>query len=161
VRGSQCKFEENNPNAEKNFALEKYGPHSKCFEHTNKMWEEKSCQQTREWQHFGSGCYTYKCFNGRLHLNVGNYTFECFHAGQELNVRIFESGWLKIGAILCPSCDELCGDEFASRGESCNESKLVPSSYSYPKDHLKCDANKVILPSVFLIALAVLMRLHI
>lgn len=92
VRGSQCQFEDNNPSElnevflcglifkrvfllyfiepEKNFALESYGEGSKCFEHTEKMWEERSCRQTREWQHWGSGCYKYKCENGRLHIIV-------------------------------------------------------------------------------------------
>lgn len=95
VRGSQCQFEDNNPSKwlkililrhllclasfsvflifagpEKNFALESYGNHSKCFDHTDSMWEERSCRQTREWQHWGSGCYKYRCDNGRLHIMV-------------------------------------------------------------------------------------------
>lgn len=141
VRGSQCNFEENNPTAEKNFALEKYGRHSKCFEHSDKMWEERSCTQTREWQHFGSGCYTYTCTKGRIHIHVSNYTFECFHTGQSLDIRIFENNWLKMGVIKCPPCDELCDDEFAAIGETCMPSqKELPSSHSYPKDNLKCNA---------------------
>lgn len=91
VRGSQCQFEDNNPSKKtqtivanslvlidilystepaKNFALESYGNHSKCFDHTEDMWEERSCRQTREWQHWGSGCYKYRCENGRLHIMV-------------------------------------------------------------------------------------------
>lgn len=58
---------------EKNFALEKYGKHSKCFDHSEHMWEERSCRQTREWQHWGSGCYEYKCLNGRLQILVSYY----------------------------------------------------------------------------------------
>lgn len=42
---------------EKNFALEYYGPGSKCFNHNKEMWEERTCQQVRQWQHWGSGCY--------------------------------------------------------------------------------------------------------
>lgn len=57
---------------EKNFALESYGNHSKCFDHTDSMWEERSCRQTREWQHWGSGCYKYRCEKGRLHILVYN-----------------------------------------------------------------------------------------
>lgn len=141
VRGSQCNFEENNPMPEKNFALEKYGKQSKCFEHSDKMWEERSCLQTREWQHFGSGCYTYSCKNGRLHIHVSNYTFECFHAGQSLDIRILESNWLKMGVIKCPSCEELCEEEFAAIGESCKPpQKELPSGHYYPKDNLKCAA---------------------
>lgn len=91
VRGSHCQFEDNNPSSlhrknqlefslfnfhhfhiesEKNFALESYGANSKCFDHSEKMWEERSCRQTREWQHWGSGCYKYKCDNRRLHILV-------------------------------------------------------------------------------------------
>ena len=55
---------------DKNFALEKYGPHSRCFDHTNDMWEERTCKQARQWQHWGSGCYLYKCEAGRLHIMV-------------------------------------------------------------------------------------------
>lgn len=45
VRGSKCSFTENNPKPEKNFALEHYGPQSKCFNHNNEMWEERSCNE--------------------------------------------------------------------------------------------------------------------
>lgn len=30
---------------DKNFALESYGESSKCFDHTNQMWEQRSCRQ--------------------------------------------------------------------------------------------------------------------
>lgn len=60
---------------EKNFALESYGNHSKCFDHTENMWEERSCRQTREWQHWGSGCYKYRCENGRLQILVKLFAF--------------------------------------------------------------------------------------
>lgn len=55
---------------DKNFALEVYGDNSKCFDHTNQMWEEQTCKQVRQWQHWGSGCYEYSCQNGRLHIIV-------------------------------------------------------------------------------------------
>lgn len=45
VRGSKCSFEENNPSQEKNFALEKYGPDSKCMNHNEEMWEERNCHE--------------------------------------------------------------------------------------------------------------------
>ena len=56
VRGSQCQFVENSPPLDKNFALEFYGPNSRCFNHKEK-WEERACSQSRQWQHWGSGCY--------------------------------------------------------------------------------------------------------
>lgn len=60
---------------EKNFALESYGANSKCFDHTESMWEERSCRQTREWQHWGSGCYQYECENRRLHILVSLFIY--------------------------------------------------------------------------------------
>jgi leishmanolysin-like peptidase len=45
VRGSKCQYEENNPVSEKNFALEYYGLNSKCFNHNDQMWEERTCTQ--------------------------------------------------------------------------------------------------------------------
>lgn len=160
VRGSQCKFEENNPHKEKNFALEAYGgQHSKCFEHTEKMWEERNCHQTREWQNWGSGCYKYSCSGGRLHIHISNYTYECFHPGQELNIRVFDMNWLKIGAIVCPSCKDLCGKEFAALGQSCKKPEEAPSSYYYPKDLLKCGV-KAHMPSILVFITFVSLKLH-
>jgi leishmanolysin-like peptidase len=154
VRGSQCQFEDNNPKAEKNFALESYGLNSKCFEHSeSNMWEERSCRQTREWQHWGSGCYNYKCEDGRLHIIVGNYSYECFYPGQELSIRILAYGWLHKGAVVCPSCKEMCGEEFARRGEECRKSEEAPNINYYPRDQLKCSASAFRLNTILVISL--------
>lgn len=34
------------------------------------MWEERTCRQVRQWQHWGSGCYQYTCEGGRLNIIV-------------------------------------------------------------------------------------------
>lgn len=141
VRGSRCSYEENTPNSDVNFALENYGVHSKCFDHSDKVWEQKSCRQIREWQHWGSGCYKYKCESGRLHIVVGNYSYTCFHASQVLQIRIIKKGWLHKGGVVCPPCREMCAEEFASRNEYCKggEEPLPPNLY--PNDVLTCDAT--------------------
>ena len=36
------------------------------------MWEERSCGQVRQWQHWGSGCYEFTCEAGRLHIIILN-----------------------------------------------------------------------------------------
>ncbi|XP_050084903.1 leishmanolysin-like peptidase [Anopheles aquasalis] len=138
VRGSQCQFEDNNPKPEKNFALESYGPNSKCFDHSESMWEERSCRQTREWQHWGSGCYQYRCDHGRLHILIANKSYECFYAGQKLNIQLMGEGWLHRGAVICPSCKELCNSEFERRGERCKVSEEAPADSYYPRDELSC-----------------------
>ncbi|KAJ8947161.1 hypothetical protein NQ318_002524 [Aromia moschata] len=138
VRGSHCQYLENNPKPGKNFALEKYGENSRCFEHTNQMWEERSCRQMRQWRHWGSGCYGYRCQNGRLHLLVENYSYECFHKNQEISIRIISDGWLHKGAIICPPCKEICEEEFAARNETCKLGDESPPSTAYSRDELQC-----------------------
>ncbi|XP_062702031.1 leishmanolysin-like peptidase isoform X1 [Aedes albopictus] len=168
VRGSQCQFEDNNPKPEKNFALESYGADSKCFDHSEHMWEERSCRQTREWQHWGSGCYRYKCERGRLHIIIANYSYECYYAGQELSVRLIAGGWLHKGAVICPSCKEMCNTEFELRGDRCKVSEEVPQSSNYPKHELKCSAGSIVGPtkefnvffSLLVIGISMLFRLE-
>ncbi|CAD0207017.1 unnamed protein product [Chrysodeixis includens] len=127
VRGSRCSYEENTPKTDVNFALENYGAHSKCFDHSDKVWEQKSCRQ------------------------VGNYSYTCYHAGQVLQVRIIKRGWLHKGGVVCPPCRELCGEEFASRNEYCKggEEPLPPNLY--PNDILVCKATHLA-PTAVLIA---------
>lgn len=141
VRGSHCRYPENNPRPDKNFALETYGENSKCFEHTDQMWDEKNCKQIRQWMHWGSGCYAYQCREGRLHVMVTNYTYTCYHANQPIYIRIKSNGWLHKGAIVCPPCKEVCGKEFEEQGKRCYGGEEAPPSTSYHRDELKCDSN--------------------
>lgn len=105
------------------------------------MWEERSCHQTREWQHWGSGCYKYNCFDGRLHILVGNYSYKCSFPGQKLSIRITANGWLHKGAIMCPSCHELCDAHFAAIGTECRPSEEPDPLNKYPRDNLTCGAD--------------------
>ena len=102
------------------------------------MWEERSCRQTREWQHWGSGCYKYKCENRHLSIIVANYTYVCYYPGQQIYIRIMSGGWLHKGAVICPPCHELCGDYFAEQGEECRIQEEAPPSNKYPHDNLSC-----------------------
>ena len=138
VRGSQCQFTENNPSPEKNFALESYGLSSKCFNHYN-QWEERTCTQVRQWQHWGSGCYEYTCSDGRLNLVISNHTFPCYYKGQELRIQLYANDWLHSGTIVCPSCHSIC----SSQGFKCKpDLKTVRTSdqIKYHRDFLKCSS---------------------
>ncbi|KAJ2942355.1 hypothetical protein O0L34_g15904 [Tuta absoluta] len=152
VRGSRCSFEENTPKTDVNFALENYGVHSKCFDHSDRVWEQKSCRQIREWQHWGSGCYKYQCQQGRLHIIVGDYTYTCFHAGQVLQVRIMKQGWLHKGGVVCPPCSEMCGEEFKARQEYCKGAEEAPPPNLYPNDRLKCGATALSTSAILILA---------
>lgn len=109
------------------------------------MWEERSCKQTREWQHWGSGCYDYRCRKGHLHIIVANYSFECYHPGQEIHIRIFKNNWLHRGSLVCPHCQEICGAEFEARNETCKKPEEAPPANYYHKDEIKCsDATTIV-----------------
>ena len=41
-------------------------------------------------------------------LQVDNRTFPCYYPGQELQIRLIAQGWLHVGSISCPSCEEIC-----------------------------------------------------
>ena len=163
VRGSHCMYEENNPSKylqkilglngfqkpveivgpERNFALESYGERSKCFDHTDKMWEEMNCEQVRQWQHWGSGCYRYHCKNGRLHIEVMNQTFTCFYPRQELQVSLLAHSWLHSGSLVCPSCEEICGTEFRRNGEKCRPGMIPTKNHPYYFDSMVCGAPSI------------------
>ncbi|XP_021940334.1 leishmanolysin-like peptidase [Zootermopsis nevadensis] len=142
VRGSHCQYNENNPSQEKNFALEQYGSNSRCFDHTNQMWEECSCQQVRRWQHWGSGCYQFTCQAGRLHIMVANYTYTCYFPGQELSILIISNGWLHRGALVCPPCEDLCQVELLQLGDRCKPASVLPPLAVYHKDELTCSSER-------------------
>lgn len=143
VRGSHCMYSENNPSADRNFALEKYGPRSKCFDHTDKMWEERSCLQVRQWQHWGSGCYQYYCGeDGRLKINVMGRNFTCFYPQQEIPISLLSNDWLHKGAVVCPDCAEVCAEEYRlNGGGKCAGGVLPPKGYVYPMDDLTCSGS--------------------
>ena len=149
VRGSHCMYSENNPSAERNFALEKYGTRSKCFDHTDKMWEERSCVQVRQWQHWGSGCYQYYCSNdNRLVINVMGRNFTCFYPQQEIPISLMSNEWLHQGSVVCPPCEDICGEELRRRGErGCAGGVLPPKGYVYPTDGLTCGSEGTLLGS--------------
>ncbi|XP_050546786.1 leishmanolysin-like peptidase [Daktulosphaira vitifoliae] len=162
IRGSHCQYPENNPHPDKNFALEVYGENSKCFDHTNQMWEEQTCKQVRQWQHWGSGCYEYTCQNGRLHITVSNHTYTCYFPGQELTVRLVANGWLHKGVIVCPACEELCDEtKFTIPGDKCKLPSEVPVTATYHRDQLACGGATDTKPSLifYVLFLAVLLPL--
>ncbi|XP_043215094.1 leishmanolysin-like peptidase isoform X2 [Amphibalanus amphitrite] len=134
VRGSHCSFSENNPDEDRNFALEEYAASSRCFEHT-RLWEERTCHKVRQWQHWGSGCYRHACLAGRVHVTVANHTYTCFHEGQEIDISLLSNSWLHVGAIRCPRCSQICPDM------ECKPDRPVPETVRYYADSLRCGAG--------------------
>lgn len=130
--------------------MESYGTDSRCIDHTAQMWEERSCAQVRQWQHWGSGCYRYLCASGRLHIVVLNHTFTCFYPNQEIEIALMDNGWLHTGSLVCPPCEDVCvrrkgvdvdhvddlDDDFR-----CRPGVLQPKNFVYPRDALQCGGS--------------------
>lgn len=60
-----------------NFALEYYGKGSKCLDHTNMAWEERTCRLSRQWHHWGSGCYKVYAYDWNIILFYVSITSVC------------------------------------------------------------------------------------
>jgi len=161
VRGSHCMYEENQPSDDRNFALESYGVGSKCFDHTEQMWEERSCSQVRQWQHWGSGCYNYICEEQRLHLQVLNQTFTCFYTGQEIEVRLVENDWLHTGSLICPACEDVCSVDFTAQGTKCKGGIMPPVAHYYPEHKLTCGASHCVTNLTLLKVISALLVLYL
>nr|XP_027196762.1 leishmanolysin-like peptidase [Dermatophagoides pteronyssinus] len=139
VRGSKCSYPENNPSIEKNFALEHYGIDSKCMNHGDEMWVERTCQEIRQWQHWGSGCYQYRCTeDGFISILIANHTYICLYDNQEIKIQLFYNNWLHKGSIICPKCTELCSNCKILDSENLDRLKNVTV---YDRDHLKCSST--------------------
>lgn len=120
-RGTRCTNQNNAPEKDVNYALEKYGRNSRCLLQT-KSWEEKSCTMLKQWSRYGSGCYEYECSGGLVNVVIRNVSFPCSRAGQEIPVELIErstggEAWLHTGGVQCPRCEELCGQCGAQTGE--------------------------------------------
>lgn len=61
-------------------------------------------------------------------------------------------GWLHRGSIVCPSCNEICGDYFEQQGLECRIREEAPPSNKYPRDELHCNARNLNISSVLLLA---------
>lgn len=82
----------------------------------------------------------------------------CHFPGQQLSISIMAGGWLHRGAIICPSCNEICGHYFELNGTQCKIREEAPPSNLYPHDELNClgclwKFNPVLLSLTFVLAL--------
>ena len=78
------------------------------------QWKWKSCTM-KYTQRSRAGCYSYRCSDGRLHIMVRNVSYTCSYPGEKVPVQLTEvdsSGerWLHSGTLLCPDCQQVCGD---------------------------------------------------
>ena len=60
----------------------------------------------------------YRCKNGKVNIIVGKAQrteeIVCDKAGQNISIALHEGEFLHMGAIICPGCIEICGEENCS-----------------------------------------------
>jgi leishmanolysin-like peptidase len=54
TRGTRCTDQSNQPNGDRNYALEEYGSRSLCIEQGG-AWQQRSCTMLKQWQRYGAG----------------------------------------------------------------------------------------------------------
>ena len=66
----------------------------------------------------------YRCKNGKVNIIVGkgqrNAEVVCDKAGQNISIALHEGEFLHMGAIICPGCIEICGEDNCSPHENLN-----------------------------------------
>uniref|UniRef100_A0A8R1HGL8 Leishmanolysin-like peptidase n=1 Tax=Caenorhabditis japonica TaxID=281687 RepID=A0A8R1HGL8_CAEJA len=129
-KDSRCELEGNGKEGED--ILEVYGQNSRCFEFP-KPWTERKCGRIRVLSHYMAGCYEYQCTNGTLYVGSYNATdmYPCYAPNQKIHVKKIVDGWLREGSIICPKCEDYCG-------ENCGPPITIPDYIGDPEIDEPC-----------------------
>ena len=68
------------------------------------------------------------------------------------------NSWLHTGSLVCPACQEVCGDQFAKVGQRCKPGVLPPKNHVYYEESLPCSAT-VSHPALFVLVVVVLAQI--
>ncbi|XP_019863059.1 PREDICTED: uncharacterized protein LOC109591899 [Amphimedon queenslandica] len=68
-----------------------------------------------------AGCYQYECSNGTVTIFILGQSYHCSQAGEVLTVNQVNNSVTYTGTIICPSCLEICYDDF----ENCPEAAAL------------------------------------
>jgi leishmanolysin-like peptidase len=117
-----------------NYAAQEYGPNSRCIEHDG-VWTASSDAMGSFTPSFAqtAGCYEYFCSNSQVNIIVLNQTYTCSSPGQVINVNQTTNGVTYTGTLVCPSCVQICYDDFVNCPEAAvlyNNSVVLSSSVS-------------------------------
>ena len=87
----------------------------------------------------------YRCQNGKLNIIVGKgerkEEIVCDKAGQNVSIALKEGEFLHMGAIICPGCIEMCGEENCSFSTDRDKSLGREINHDDNVDHDEDDEN--------------------
>ncbi|XP_043929619.1 leishmanolysin-like peptidase [Protopterus annectens] len=125
-RSSDCRIPENQPDPDRNYGAETYGPYSVCLIQ-NSPFVMDQCTKKLSYPDWGSGCYQVSCSSQGLTVWVKNTGYFCSHAGQILTINVWMNSWVYTGSLVCPACSDVC-DSCPSEGDPLpvNSTKNMP-----------------------------------
>ncbi|XP_019850941.1 PREDICTED: leishmanolysin-like peptidase [Amphimedon queenslandica] len=135
------------PLTDSNEAAETYGPRSRCVDHSGK-WQITNGSNTYTAQ-YSAGCYEYQCSNSVVTIMIFGQSYTCSRAGQVIQVDQTADGVRYRGGIVCPSCVEICYDDF----ENCPEAAELYGEFASPAP--PTDSVGSLLPMVGLLFVAI------
>ena len=59
---------------------------------------------------------------------------------QVIGVALMANSWLHTGSLVCPACQDICGEQFAKQGQRCKPGVLPPKNHVYYEESLPCSA---------------------
>ncbi|XP_019850942.1 PREDICTED: leishmanolysin-like peptidase [Amphimedon queenslandica] len=135
------------PLTDNNEAAETYGPRSRCVDHSGK-WQITNGSNTYTAQ-YSAGCYEYQCSNSAVTIMILGQSYTCSRAGQVIQVDQTANGVRYRGGIVCPSCVEICYDDF----KNCPEAAELYGEFASPAP--PTDSVGSLLPMVGLLFVAI------
>ena len=114
VRETACHMQDNSPDYSDNYALESYGPDSKCVQQAS-QWTAQKGRLTRTMLDWGSGCYKYSCSDGKLYIIVSGTKYKCDQRGHILHINSTLGQWSILGTLRCPECQRFCPGQCAEK----------------------------------------------
>ncbi|XP_062519504.1 leishmanolysin-like peptidase [Corticium candelabrum] len=110
IRGSQCRFTANSPDANNNLALEEYGSSSICIDQGGSWWKT-SATAFNEAVNWGSGCYKVSCNSSSdeyMSIYVNGHRYPCHREREEVRVSEVVDGFEYTGSLICPERHNTC-----------------------------------------------------
>ncbi|XP_011410372.1 PREDICTED: leishmanolysin-like peptidase [Amphimedon queenslandica] len=109
-----------------NSLAQTYGTGSRCIEHSG-TWQVTTNTGSLTLQNT-AGCYQYTCSNSVVTVTILGQSYTCSYPGQVMEVDQMTNGNRYTGAIVCPSCVEICYDDF----ENCPEAAKLYGEIAIP-----------------------------
>ena len=83
-----------------------------------------------------SGCPLYY----KKYTQKENIILQFIFPFQVIGVALMANSWLHTGSLVCPACQDICGEQFAKQGQRCKPGVLPPKNHVYYEESLPCSA---------------------